>query len=55
MEEKRELIFAIYQSETTGKYYVKYRDVEEREISKTEYLNLLEEKERILELKVKSL
>jgi hypothetical protein len=54
MEEKRELIFAIYQSETTGKYYVKYRDVEEREISKSEYFNLMDEKERILQLKLKS-
>ena len=54
MEEKRELIFAIYLSETTGKYYVKYRNSEEREISKTEYFNLLDEKQRILELKLKS-
>lgn len=54
MEEKRELIFAIYQSETTGKYYVKYRNSEEREITRTEYIHLLDEKERILELKLKS-
>lgn len=54
MEEKRELIFAIYCSETTGKYYVKYRDSEEREITRTEYVHLLNEKERMLELKLRS-
>jgi len=54
MEEKRELIFAIYRSETTGKYYVKYRDSEEREITRTEYVHLLNEKERMLELKLRS-
>lgn len=53
MEEKRELIFAIYQSETTGRYYVKYRDSEEREITLTEYIQLMDEKERILEAKLK--
>jgi len=54
MEEKRELMFAVYRSETTDKYYVKYRDAEEKEISKSEYFNLLDEKQRILELKLKS-
>ena len=53
MEEKRELIFAIYRSEITGKYYVKYRDSEEREITLTEYMELLEAKKRILEAKLK--
>ena len=54
MQEERELIFAIYRSETTGNYYVKYRDSEEREITRTEYVHLLSEKERILELKLRS-
>jgi len=53
MEEKRELIFAIYQSSTTEKYYVKYMNSEEKEITRTEYFILMEEKERILEVKLK--
>jgi hypothetical protein len=53
MEEERELIFAIYRSETSGKYYVKYKDSEEKEITRTEYIYLLSEKERILKVKSK--
>jgi hypothetical protein len=53
MEGQRELIYAVYQSSTTDKYYVKYRDTEEREITKADYLQLLDEKERILEAKIK--
>jgi 3-methyladenine DNA glycosylase AlkD len=53
MEEKRELIFAIYRSEITGKYYVKYKDSDEKEITRAEYDQLLHEKERILEFKTK--
>lgn len=41
--------YQLYKSETTGKYFVKYPESEEREIGKLEYNILLDEKNRILD------
>ena len=40
--------YQAYKSEITGKYYVKYPNSEEKEISKIEYEFLINEKNRIL-------
>jgi hypothetical protein len=42
--------YQLYQSETTGKYFVKYPESEEKEIGVLEYNHLKEEKNRILDL-----
>lgn len=52
MEEKK-LSFAVYQSSTTNKYYIKQEGKEEREISKYEYDSLIEQKEKTLKQKLK--
>jgi hypothetical protein len=41
--------YQLYQSETTGKYFVKYPESPEREIGKGEFNLLLDEKNRILD------
>lgn len=41
--------YQLYQSETSGKYFVKYPESPEREIGKGEYNYLLEEKNRVLD------
>lgn len=53
MENKETAIFSIYKSQTTNQYFVKYPDMPEREITLYEYNNLLNEKERIFEAKMK--
>lgn len=53
METKETAIFSIYKSNTTNQYFVKYPDMPEREITLYEYNNLLNEKERIFEAKMK--
>jgi hypothetical protein len=41
--------YQLYQSETSGKYFVKYPESTEKEIGKGEYNYLLEEKNRVLD------
>lgn len=52
-KEKQDSIFSIYKSQTTNQYFVKYPNMTEREITLYEYNNLLNEKERIFEAKMK--
>lgn len=50
MEEKKEIPkFAIYRSETSNKFFVKYEESPEREISETEYNDLKEQKSRFVD------
>lgn len=51
--EKESALFSVYKSQTTNQYFVKYPDMPEREITLYEYNNLLNEKERIFEAKMK--
>jgi len=46
--------YQLYQSETTGKYFVKYPESQEKEIGKGEYNYLIEEKNRILDRYINS-
>jgi len=52
-EIKKEEIFVVYKSETTGDCFVKYPNSNERLITEWEYNNLLEEKKRIYESSMK--
>lgn len=49
MIENNQRTYQVYFSETSGKYFVRYSDQSEKEITKTEYLQLLEEKQRALQ------
>lgn len=53
MQNKNDL-YSVYYSETTGKYFVKFANSPEKEITKTEYIYLLEEKQRITDKKIKN-
>jgi hypothetical protein len=53
MQNKSDL-YSVYYSETTGKYFVKFINSPEKEITKTEYIYLLEEKQRINNKKIKN-
>lgn len=53
MENKNDL-YSVYYSETTGKYFVKFANSPEKEITKMEYIHLIDEKNRINEKKIKN-
>lgn len=40
-------MYQVYKSETTGKYFIKFPSLIEKEITKVEYLYLLSQKENI--------
>ena len=52
VKKEEPILFSLYQEHSTGKCFVKYPELDEREITSYEYNDLLIQKERIYESKI---